>query len=75
MPERGPEPDHFDFPFARFSAAPAMSSEAGRSDGDHALCLQAEIAPAASVTADDLRSFAGKVSDLADPEVMGAAWQ
>lgn len=29
----------------------------------------------ASVTADDLRSFADKVSDLADPEVMGAAWQ
>lgn len=29
----------------------------------------------ASVSAADLRSLASKVADLADPQVMGAAWQ
>jgi hypothetical protein len=30
--------------------------------------------PAAPVTADDLRSFAARFGDLADPEVMRRAW-
>jgi len=35
---------------------------------------QDAVAASVSVTADDLRRFAGTFSDLADPDVMTGAW-
>lgn len=66
-----------DVPEAVLAAVDAHASRLGLSRVEYIRRrLAADAATSgASVTKDDLRSFADKVSDLADPEVMGAAWQ
>lgn len=66
-----------DVPESVLAALDAHASRLGLSRAEYIrrrLAGDAAIS-AASVSAADLRSFADKVSDLADPQVMGAAWQ
>lgn len=66
-----------DVPEAVLAAVDAHASRLGLSRVEYIRRrLAADAATSVtSVSAADLRSFAGKAADLADPQVMGAAWQ
>ena len=66
-----------DIPESVLAAVDAHASRLGLSRVEYIRRrLAADAATSgASVSAADLRSFADKVTDLADPQVMGAAWQ
>lgn len=66
-----------DVPEAVLAAVDAHASQLGLSRVEYIRRrLAADAATSgASVSVADLREFADKVADLADPQVMGSAWQ